>query len=67
MCPPSRSSQLTSCKVHTWSHPYMTSLTDEQLLGELGWTAQIIADITGGYLPAYWVSPNLLPLDSVAC
>lgn len=34
----------------------MTSLTDEQLLGELGWTAQIISDITGGYIPAYWVS-----------
>ncbi|KAJ9094374.1 hypothetical protein QFC19_007983 [Naganishia cerealis] len=42
---------------HTWSHPYMTSMTDEQILGELGWTSQIIFDITGGYIPAYWRPP----------
>lgn len=41
--------------VHTWSHNYMTTLTNEQVLGELGWTIQIIADLTGGRLPAYWV------------
>jgi chitin deacetylase len=42
--------------VHTWSHPYMTSMTNEQILAELGWTCQIISDLTGGYVPAYWVS-----------
>lgn len=43
--------------VHTWSHPYMTTLTDEQVLGELGWTVQIIADNNGGRVPAYWRPP----------
>lgn len=43
--------------VHTWSHNYMTTLTNEQVLGELGWTIQIIADLTGGRLPAYWRPP----------
>lgn len=33
--------------VHTWSHPYMTTMTDLQVLGELGWTAQIIYDQSG--------------------
>ncbi|KAJ9121022.1 hypothetical protein QFC24_005003 [Naganishia onofrii] len=43
--------------VHTWSHPYMTSMTNEQILAELGWTCQIISDLTGGYVPAYWRPP----------
>jgi chitin deacetylase len=34
----------------------MTSMTNEQILAELGWTCQIISDLTGGYVPAYWVS-----------
>ncbi|GAA5924808.1 uncharacterized protein JCM15063_005739 [Sporobolomyces koalae] len=42
--------------VHTWSHSYMTTFTDEQLLGELGWTAQIIYDYSG-LAPAYWRPP----------
>ncbi|OAV85714.1 hypothetical protein, variant [Puccinia triticina 1-1 BBBD Race 1] len=33
--------------VHTWSHSHLTSLTNHQILGELGWTMQIIADLTG--------------------
>ncbi|PLW30920.1 hypothetical protein PCANC_20335 [Puccinia coronata f. sp. avenae] len=33
--------------VHTWSHSHLTSLTNQQILGELGWTMQIIADLTG--------------------
>ncbi|GAA5983273.1 hypothetical protein JCM5350_005864 [Sporobolomyces pararoseus] len=42
--------------VHTFSHSYMTTMTDEQLLGELGWTAQIIFDYSG-LAPAYWRPP----------
>lgn len=49
-----------SIAVHTYSHPYMTSLTDEQILGELGWTCQVISDLTGGYIPAYWVSLRVI-------
>ncbi|KAL1412790.1 hypothetical protein Q8F55_000538 [Vanrija albida] len=43
--------------VHTWSHHYTTSLSNEQVLGELGWTMQAIADLTGGRIPAYWRPP----------
>ncbi|EJT98708.1 glycoside hydrolase/deacetylase [Dacryopinax primogenitus] len=43
--------------VHTWSHPYMTTLTNEQVVSELGWTVQIIHDSTGGLLPAFWRPP----------
>lgn len=42
--------------IHTWSHPYMTSLTDLQIVGELGWTAQIIQD-QSGLVPAFWRPP----------
>ncbi|PVG00996.1 putative chitin deacetylase [Serendipita vermifera] len=37
--------------VHTWSHPALTTLTNEQIVAELGWTAKIIKDVTG-------VTPN---------
>ncbi|KAL7423037.1 hypothetical protein Q5752_002336 [Cryptotrichosporon argae] len=43
--------------VHTWSHPYMTTLSNEDVVAELGWTMQIISDLTGGRLPAYWRPP----------
>ncbi|KIY49201.1 glycoside hydrolase/deacetylase, partial [Fistulina hepatica ATCC 64428] len=43
--------------VHTWSHPYMSTMTNEQVLGELGWTMQIIHNSTGGRLPRYWRPP----------
>lgn len=33
--------------VHTWSHPYLTSLTNEQIVAELGWTRLAIQTITG--------------------
>lgn len=26
--------------VHTWSHPLMTTKTNEQVVAELGWTMQ---------------------------
>lgn len=43
--------------VHTWSHPLMTTLNDTAVLGELGWTLQIIFDLSGGRLPAFWRPP----------
>ncbi|KAK8858651.1 hypothetical protein IAR55_002880 [Kwoniella newhampshirensis] len=43
--------------VHTWSHPYMTTLSNEQVLAELGWTMQIISDLNGGRIPKYWRPP----------
>ncbi|TIC73565.1 glycoside hydrolase/deacetylase [Wallemia mellicola] len=33
--------------VHTWSHPYLTTLTNEELVAELGWTKKIIQEVTG--------------------
>ncbi|GAA5979032.1 hypothetical protein JCM10908_002781 [Rhodotorula pacifica] len=42
---------------HTWSHPMMTTLTDMQILGELGWTSQAIYDYSGGLVPRFWRPP----------
>ena len=42
---------------HTWTHPYMTTLTNEEVLAEIGWTLQIIHDSTGGRVPRYWRPP----------
>ena len=36
--------------IHTWSHTLQTTKTDLEIVGELGWTAQIIYDVTG-YIP----------------
>lgn len=44
--------------VHTFSHPMMTSLTDHQILGEIGWTMQLIHDYSQRHLIArYWRPP----------
>lgn len=43
--------------VHTWSHNLMTTLSNEVILGELGWTMQIIYDLTG-YVPTSWRPPQ---------
>lgn len=32
---------------HTWSHPPLTTLTNEEIVAELGWTRKLIKDITG--------------------
>jgi len=37
--------------VHTWSHPPLTTLTNEQIIAEFGWTKKIMKDLTG-------VTPN---------
>lgn len=44
--------------VHTWSHPLMTAQSDLGVLVELGWTMQIIYDLTGGRVPKYWRPPQ---------
>lgn len=33
--------------VHTWSHTALTTLSNEQIIAELGWTAKAIKDVTG--------------------
>ena len=43
--------------VHTWSHPLMSTMTDMQVLGELGWTMQAIFDFSDGIIPAFWRPP----------
>ncbi|KAF8076387.1 hypothetical protein FPV67DRAFT_1471515, partial [Lyophyllum atratum] len=43
--------------VHTWTHPYMTTLTNLEVLGQLGWTAELIRNSTGGRIPKYWRPP----------
>lgn len=44
--------------VHTWSHQLCSTLTNQQLVAELGWTMQIIADYSGGYIPKFWRPPQ---------
>ncbi|CAH7677117.1 chitin deacetylase [Phakopsora pachyrhizi] len=39
--------------VHTWSHSYLTTLTNEQIVAELGWTKKVIFDTIG-------VTPNTM-------
>ncbi|KAI5120667.1 hypothetical protein M0805_006956 [Coniferiporia weirii] len=43
--------------VHTYTHPYMTTQTNMELLGQFGWTIQIIHDSTGGKVPRFWRPP----------
>ncbi|KDN48117.1 hypothetical protein RSAG8_03133, partial [Rhizoctonia solani AG-8 WAC10335] len=43
--------------VHTWSHPYMTTLSNEVVMAELAWTMQAISDLTGGRVPRFWRPP----------
>ncbi|KAI8065218.1 hypothetical protein BC940DRAFT_241627 [Gongronella butleri] len=33
--------------MHTWSHSYMTTLTNEQIVAELKWNEQAIKEVTG--------------------
>jgi chitin deacetylase len=43
--------------VHTWTHPYMTTLSNLDVLGQLGWSIQLIHNSTGGRVPKYWRPP----------
>lgn len=44
--------------IHTWSHKFLTTLTNEQIVGELGWGMQIIMDMTGGKVPNMYRPPD---------
>lgn len=39
--------------VHTWSHPSLTTLTNDQIIAELGWSKKVIKDVLG-------VTPNMM-------
>lgn len=39
--------------VHTWSHPSLTTLSNEEIIAELGWSRKIIKDVLG-------VTPNMM-------
>lgn len=39
--------------VHTWSHPSLTTLTNEEIIAELGWSKKVIKDVLG-------VTPNMM-------
>ncbi|KAL0949996.1 hypothetical protein HGRIS_010005 [Hohenbuehelia grisea] len=43
--------------VHTYTHPHMTAQSNKQILGQLGWTMEIIHNSTGGRIPRYWRPP----------
>ncbi|KAF8272073.1 hypothetical protein EI94DRAFT_1865105, partial [Lactarius quietus] len=43
--------------VHTWTHPYMTTLSNEDVVAQLGWTLQVIYNSTGGRLARFWRPP----------
>jgi chitin deacetylase len=51
-------SSLHHMAVHTWSHPsYISSLSNEDIVAELGWTSEIIFQLTGK-VPRYWRAPQ---------
>ncbi|KAG5644308.1 hypothetical protein DXG03_008726 [Asterophora parasitica] len=39
--------------VHTWSHPPLTTLSNEAIIAELGWSKKVIYDVLG-------VTPNMM-------
>jgi peptidoglycan/xylan/chitin deacetylase (PgdA/CDA1 family) len=39
--------------VHTWSHPPLTTLSNEAIIAELGWSKKVIRDVLG-------VTPNVM-------
>ncbi|KAH6565452.1 hypothetical protein BASA60_009887, partial [Batrachochytrium salamandrivorans] len=41
---------------HTWSHPYLTMLTNEQIVAEFMWTVTVIKDAVG-IVPKYYRPP----------
>ncbi|KAG9061353.1 chitin deacetylase [Linnemannia hyalina] len=42
--------------IHTWSHPAMTSISNEQVVAELKWTEKAIKSVIG-VTPKYWRPP----------
>lgn len=49
--------ELIHLGVHTFSHSLQSSKTDLQILGDLGWTMQLIYEYTGK-VPLYWRPPE---------
>ncbi|KAJ7433845.1 carbohydrate esterase family 4 protein [Mycena galericulata] len=43
--------------VHTYTHPYMTTLSNEDVVAQLGWTMELIHNSTGGRVPKFWRPP----------
>ncbi|KAF8450717.1 carbohydrate esterase family 4 protein [Boletus edulis BED1] len=43
--------------VHTWTHPFMTSKSNEEVVAELGWSMWIVHNSTGGRIPRFWRPP----------
>ncbi|TFY80616.1 hypothetical protein EWM64_g3396 [Hericium alpestre] len=43
--------------VHTWTHPYMTTLSNEDVVAQLAWTMEVIHNSTGGRVPRFWRPP----------
>ncbi|KXN86273.1 Chitin deacetylase [Leucoagaricus sp. SymC.cos] len=43
--------------VHTYTHPYMTTLSNEDVVAQLGWTMELIHNSTGGRVPRFWRPP----------
>lgn len=43
--------------VHTWTHPFMTTKSNEEVVAELGWTMWLVHNSTGGLLPRFWRPP----------
>jgi Polysaccharide deacetylase len=39
--------------VHTWSHPPLTTMTNQEIIAELGWSKKVIKDVLG-------VTPNMM-------
>ncbi|KAI9574858.1 carbohydrate esterase family 4 protein [Boletus coccyginus] len=48
---------LDDIAVHTWTHPFMTSKSNEEVLAELGWSMWLIHNSTGGRIPRFWRPP----------
>ena len=44
---------LITYQVHTWSHPSLTTLSNEEIIAELGWSKKVIYDFLG-------VTPNTM-------
>ncbi|KAG9016121.1 hypothetical protein FRB93_011595 [Tulasnella sp. JGI-2019a] len=42
---------------HTYNHPYMTTLTNEEVVLELGWQLELVRVSTNGRIPRVWRPP----------
>lgn len=49
--------------VHTWSHNALTSITNEQIVVELGWTREVLSQIVGGNADITLMRPPFGDID----